>query len=794
MTRESGLARCLLAGAATCLVLMLAATNNPALAQNSVNAGEVSATGAASQTGTVSGATAQPTHQQVFKSGQTVRVLDRRQMDAAGPVAGSAQILSYTPGANVTGYGNTGASKYTIMLNGLNQGWGGYGGFTTTGALGITFDGIPVADPVSGLWQSNTIPQSAMLQNTNVVYGPGNPVDRWYTNIGGSVEFTPLQPTAKPGGDLDLTYGSYNQKNLFLDLRTGTYHGWSSILAIGMGNGDSFRSASDGFKSPSHDYSIFLKTVKTFGVGNVSFGAYYAKSGGYRAQVIPTTANPGITINGLPGSQIYSQQTSGFYSTLPFDSYEKYDTDEMLLLYGKENIHLDRTTALHNMTWYMHIARLHSRQHDVYNPGPQLWEWNDPHTNAIGDKLWLSKELPFNTVDVGAYFIHGTYNSRNNFSNPAYGGGRNIVNIGGKIRSGYFTQDQLAAFLQDDIHPIPMLHITPGIRVVNYDEQYSNGALGDFNFAPGVVLSTHCPLTGAKTSGNTTDQGASCSADEQRTGVEPSIDVTLTPTPWLNIYGGYQEAYKAPQVGGGGGFWQKVDPRTFHLALSQYWQIGFKVHTPHFGYLRNFIFGAAYFHLRYADQSITTTLADGHSISASGTSEYNGVNIFLDDDPIDNLHVFANAAIEAAKYSSYITGGVSYNGSPVAYVPQATLNVGTYYDILRHGMVIEPRIWYQFIGSQHLFNNVTGAPSQQTMPSYGTLNLALKTTIPLHLGGALGTRYMDVSLTALNVLNKQYNEYEYISSGGYFGTATGGYALAYPGAPFTIYGTVGVHF
>ena len=792
MSPESLRARRLLAGAATCLVLMLAAANSPASAQNAVNAGEVSAT---SHSNAVKGVTARPTQKQVFKSGQTVRVMGRRQMDAAGPVAGAAQILAYTPGANVTGYGNTGATKYTIKLNGVNQGWGGYGGFTTSGALGVTFDGVPIPDPLTGLWQSPTIPQSKMLQNTTVTYGPGSPANRWYTNVGGSVEFTPLQPTAKPGGDLDLTYGSYHQKNLFLDLRTGTYHGWSSILALGMGNADSFRKGPDGFTSPNHNYAVFLKTVKSFRSGSFSLGAYYANSGGYRPQVIPTTANPAITMNGLPGGQIYSQQTSGFYSTLPYTSYEKYDTNTMLLLYAKVHIRLDQTTSLHNMGWFMRITRLHSRQFDVYNTGPQQYEWNDPHTNAFGDKLWLSEALPYNKLKLGVYYIHGTYNTRNNFHNPAYGGSRNLVaNIGGKIRSGNFNQDQVAAFLQDDIHPVPMLHIIPGIRVVHYDEQYSNNVYSDFSFAPGVVLSSHCPITQASTSGNTTDQGASCGAAEQRTGVEPSISVTLNPLPWLNLYGGYQEAYKAPQVGGGGGLFQKVDPRSFRLALAQYWQVGFKVHMPHFGYLRNFIFGAAYYHLRYADQEIDTTLGNGDVISANGTSEYNGVNIFLDDDPIENLHVFANASIQNAKYTSYVTGGVSYSGSPVPYVPSATLNVGTYYDILRHGMVFEPRIWYQFTGSQHIFDNVTGAPSQQTMPSFGTLNLALKATVPVHLGGALGTRYVDASVTLLNVLNKQYNQYEFISSGGYFGTSTGGYTLAYPGAPLTVYGTVGVHF
>jgi iron complex outermembrane receptor protein len=790
MTPRSVLSRCLLAGTASWLVLIVSANNHPAAAQNAVNAGEVSATGTSN---TVPGATTQPTQEQIFRSPQTVRVLDRQQMNAAGPVAGGAQILSYAPGANVTGYGNTGATKYTIMLNGLNQGWGGYGGYTADGLLGITFDGVPIVDPLTGLWASATIPQTAMIQNTNVTYGPGDPVDRWYTNIGGSVEFTPLQPTAKPGGDLEMTYGSYNQKNLFLDLRTGNYHGWSSVLAFGGGNGDSYRQGADGFTNPNHDYAVFLKTVKTFRNGNLSLGAYYANSGGYRPQVIPVNPNPFITTNGQPGGPLYSQSTSGFYSTLPYKSYEKYDVNAMLLVYGGLNVHLDDTTTLHNLTWYMHINRLHSRQFDVYNLGPQQGEYNDPHTNAFGDRLWLTEKLPYNTVDVGAYVIHGTYNTRQNFYDAAPGD-TNLVNIGGKIRSGYFSQDQVAGFVQDDINPFPILHITPGITVVHYDESYTNGALSDFNFAPGVVLSSHCPIDQAATPGNTTDQGASCGSDQNRTGLEPSIDATLTPLPWLTLYGGYLEAVKAQEVGGGGGLFQSVDPGSFKLSLAQYYQFGFKVHFTHLGVLNNFLFGAAYYHVRFAHQEIDTTLGNGDTISANGTSEYHGVNFYVDDDPIQNLHLFANANVEAAQYTSFVTGGLSYNGSAVPYVPSATANVGAAYNIIRGGVVIQPRAWYQYIGSQHLFDNSIGAPSNQTMPGYGTLNVAVKTTIPVHFGGRFGTRYVDVSLTALNILNKRYNEYEYISSGGYFSTPNNGYLLAYPGAPFTIYGTVGLHF
>ena len=735
--------------------------------------------------GAVQGATLQPSQQEVFESDQTLRVIDRRQMDLVGPVAGAAQIVSTAPGANVTGYGNTGATKYTVTLNGINQGWGGYGGFTGGGSLGVTFDGFPIVDPASGLWQSPTLPQTDMFQDTKVVYGPGDPIDRGYTNIGGSIEFTPVQPSNQPHGNVTITYGSYGQKNVEFNVASGVYHGWSSVLSAGTGSGDDFRNGLDGFGSPSKDYAINTKTVKSFQDNSFEFGGYFAHSGGYRSQVIPTTGNPGITEYGPAGGQMYSQQTSGFYSTLPYDSYNKYDANEMGMVDARQNIHVDDTTTLQNSSWYMHIGRLHNRLDDVYSLGPQQNEWNDPHTDTIGDQISLTKRLQWNTVSVGGYYIHAIYNSRNNFYNPADGGGIDTVNIGGKIRSSYFSQDDFAIFAQDDFHPLSFLHITPGVRYVGFETGYSAAVLQDFSFAPGVVLSSQCPSTLASTPGNVKVQSASCDNHQNRSGVEPSVDLAIRATPWMTFYGGFLEQLRAPSMGGGGGLFQGVDPASYHLSRGEYAQGGVKFHFEGSGWRNGLLFGAAYYHQNYSSQEIDTTLGTGDVVSANGASQYQGVNYFFDDDPLSNLHVFVNGNGETAKYTSYTTGGVSYGGSPVPYVPSSTLNAGAYYTFKpTKNLTIQPMAAFQFVGTQNLFNNVTVAPSNQTMPAYGTMNLSLK----------MPFKYFDLEFTALNVLNKEYNLYEYISSGGYFGTANNGYILAYPAAPFTVYGGVKFHF
>jgi iron complex outermembrane receptor protein len=765
-------------------------------------------------TAAMPGVTEQPSQQEVFESDEQIRVLDSKQMEAVGPLAGAAQIVSETPGANVTGYGDTGATKYTVGINGVTQGWGGYGGYTGGGALAITFDGVPIVDPGNDLWQSPTLPEQFLIQNANVTYGPGDADSRWYNNIGGMIEFTPVQPTSKPHFNASMTYGSFSQKDLAVVGTSGIFRGWSAVVGGGVGDGNDFRSAPDGFQNPGKDLAFFGKAIKSYQANSFEIAGYYAHGAGYRSQVIPVKANPLITMDSTPTGQPYSQQTSGYYSTLPYLSYEKYDTNEMGLLYGREHVQLDSTTNLENLSWFMHIARSHYRQFDLYNPGAQVEEWNSPYTDTVGDKLLVTKRLPYNFITVGGYYLHALYNSRNNFFNPADGGAKRVANVGGKIRSSYFNQDDFAVLAQDEIRFNSYLSLIPSLRYVGFQTGYSSAVAQDFQLAPNAVLSSHCAATGASTPGNVKVQSSYCGGLENRSGVEPAVNTTVRALPWLQIYGGFMEALRAPQFGGGGGLFQSVDPASYHLSRQEYWQAGFKIHHEGTGVLNSMLITGTFYHQRWANQEIDTTLANGNTVSANGTSAYKGFNASFDDDPIAHMHVFANFNVETSVYTNYTTvvpinsstPQQDFNGLHVPYVPSASLNAGFFYDKkINQDLHVEPMVAFQFIGSQYIFDNngVDAAgnqfpqPSNQQMSSYGTLNLGIK---------APYKRFMEFDVNAQNVLNTKYNIYEFISSGGYYGTNSAGifgpsanpeqagYALAYPGAPVAVYGTLQFHF
>lgn len=763
-----------------------------------------------------------PSREDVMMKPDTERVLDRKQLDAAGPVAGGAQMIQQTPGANVMGYGETGSTKYTILLNGLQQGWAGEAtSFTGPGSLGVTYDGVPVADPATGLWQSATMPQNLVIQDVAVTYGPGEPMNRWYTDIGGRVEFTPVQPTVDRHLSVEGSQGPYNTQNFGLVGNTGQYHGWSTVVGGGLGRGDSYRVAPDGFANHGKNGSVFGKTLKTFSNGSMAFGVLYSKAGGYRPTTIPLTD---IGLVDPYNGQHFSQATSGYYSALPYNDYNKYDTNEMFMAYGREHMFLGSNTTLQNTTWFTHIRRFHRRNADTLNNNSQVDEWNNPHSDIFGDEVGMTEVLPLNTINFGGYLLHEVYNTRNIFFNPADGGSgaRQIVGTGSKYRSGYFQQDDVTFYAQDDFHPIPQIHIIPGVAINGFSTSYSDQAQRDFTLAAGVVPSTHCSLypVGSDPYYNVfgtptaTDQGSLCGAHESRSAVSPSIDASVMPTQWLTVYGDYDITYRSPAFGGGGGLFQKVNPNYYILSEGAYGQFGAKVHFVNAPVLGNFIAGVDYYHLNYTNQEIDVETAAGVELTSGGNSTYHGVDLFFDADPKSNIHFFLNYAGEASDFTTYVTGGPVdqcgtssnpaglaagcgyYNNLPVSYVPNYTLNTGIYYGIQRHGHeLLEPRFWIESTGSQNLWSNNTGAPTTQKMSGYTAANASVVAPIRFE------KQSFHLELDAMNVFNSKYNEFEYISSGGYFGplfpdqnNIPSGYINAYPGAPAAVYGTVSYQF
>ena len=725
----------------------------------------------------------------IFMSPYGDKALDRQQLKSAGVVGGAAQALSFAPGISVAGYGQTGGTKATISVNGIKQGWGGFsGGTIDTGSLSVSFDGIPMANPATGLWETPEVPQTGILEGARVSYGPGDPLNRWYNSIGGAINFVPIQPGAKAGGSVALTYGSFSTQNADLILQTGRIDGWETVFAGGAGKSNDFRTSPNGFSWPTRNFAGFLKTRKEFSNGNISFGAYMGDGHGWRPTPIPLGPNPLITVNGQnangtprPGP-LFSQATTGYYSAVNASIWSKNDYNRTWLLYARQNFRLSHRVTFHNQTWYRKGDRLHNHYNNFVADAGNLYEHNNPYSHTFGDKAWSEIIFPYNDINVGGYYLYTIYNSHQSFFNPnaPYFGSVAVPNA--KYRSDYWYVTDAAAFVQDAISPVSWITVTPGLREVSFNTQYYPGAAFDFPQAFALYPQNN--------------QGVLGPSRTNYDKLEPSVSARLQPLDWLAFYGNWATAYKLPQVGGGGGLYQSEPVGGNILEKSVEYQAGVKVFWDQVGIFSKVLFNLNYFHMHFSNQFIGVNNANGIFLGlGQGDSLYHGVN-FSAEANIQNLKMFANLGLEKSYFNHYAFQGLNYNGLPVSNVPDSTFNIGAYYHFnLIDGVVIKPRAWYQFVGKQYLFSNFTGAPSNEAMPSYGLLNMALAFVLPSSWYGNT-VKSLKVRLEVDNVLDKQYNLFEELTSGALYNTAPtyANYPLALPGAPRAFYATIAADF
>ncbi len=780
-------------GMATSLQALAAVTaaTTSATHGGSINVGQVSATEALNTLDHL------PTKKQVFNSTQSIKVIGRKQMETAGPAAGASQVLSVAPGVNTSTDSPSGATRGSISINGMKTGWSGAAGNGNDGTIMVTFDGVPMVDPAYAVWGTNEVPQMSMIKGIGITYGPGYPVNRWFENIGGSINFVPLQPTRKAGASIGGYYGSFNTKGINFNIRTGNVDGWSAIIAGGASSGGNYLQGF-GFNNPSSSYAYYLKLRHRFHHGHFSVGAYVTRSAGYRPVNIPVYAEAGGPA--LPNGTLLSQQTTGFYTTLPYSMYWKEAFNKSYIIYSKFGDRLMQGLDLHNLLWFRHGVRQHLHYDPVYS-GNQQNQYYLAKSDTYGDKLYLTAKLPWNTVSFGGYFLNNRYSSLLDFwtqgapatsldgqgvdvndvetGENAAGTPANLVyssSIPWHFHSNYLYLTDLAAFIQDNIRPTRNLRITPGIRFVNFQTTYNSDVNSVF------PLNTQYDL-----GGNNGDFFLNSSTNFSE--IEPSIGVNWKVLPALSLYANFSRSY-AGTSGASGTYAHYVASSLQPQASTQY-QFGVKSYIPHDGLLNHAAFGINYYHLNDTHERLAVSLANGTNEFASGSSAFSGVNMYFDDNPMYNLHVFTNVSFEKAIYTHYQNSAGSYNGLPVANVPAQTANVGAFYEIYQAGVLFEPRLWWTYTGAQTIFNNYTNMPSSTKLPSFGIWNAALKMKIGQQYLFA-GLHRLTINFDVLNLLNKKYNSFEYKSGGG-FGMNNAELA-GMPGMPRAYYVSLQGHF
>ncbi len=760
---------------ASCVMCAIASMS---VARAAVNVGTVSAQSAKKNRELLKATNSKLTKKQILKATQTERVISRREINANGPAAGAAQALALAPGIAVRGYGGiSGSARYEIAVRGVKVGWSSVNGDVERNGITVLFDGVPMNNLIShnGGWDSNEIPIMQLISGVNVIYGPGNPDTRWFDSVGGTVNFVPVQPTEKANADIGLTYGSDQTEGANLIVNTGTHGGWSTVVAGGFSRNNTFRTGS--FSAPSRSSALFAKTVKTFSAGSLSIGGYADDTTEFRPNFIPVNPIPAgpngsaITVDGTASTPLYSQSTTGYYSSLPEDVWFKQIVVRDRMLYSKLNLDIAPDLTMHDMVWYRHGHRVHWRV-DNYNyngapPGTVNSEYYNPRSDTYGNRVSFDWALPMDLVKAGASWINQTYSTPYTGYNETYGTSpANPV----QYNNDTLTNTYLTGFVQDAISPIKSFTITPGIAAVDFQTQFFNN--GASYTPPGATNQTVAP-----------------SDSKVFTRLEPSVGAVFRVTPHWSLYGNGAETYQNPGDNAFGAYSgsNAINLGSLKPVKSVDYELGTRFLLRHAGLLRHFVMNADVYRDRLSNETLATYISTGGNFAttefASASATYQGLNVSAQDSPSWHWHVFGNVAVTRAHFDSYVPSGSTQNyaGYPVSYSPDLTAALGLNYRVAFGSYLVSPGVSDQYTGSQYLFSNVANAPTNNVqMPSYNIVN----TQVAVKAGtDVFGLSSVTVTVGITNLLNKRYDPIEYLTSGGYFGGNSAGAVLADPGAP-----------
>ncbi|MDD2878106.1 MAG: TonB-dependent receptor [Acidiphilium sp.] len=751
-----------------------------------VNAGLISASAKHKASSAKTFETEVLSHKAIFNAPMSLGVITKRQLRALAPNMGGTQALTLLPNVTVTGYNpNNAGGRATISMRGVQVGYNSLPGNLESNGITALFDGVPVNNVIRGTALRTTeLPIGALLAGVNVAYGPGSPETRWFDSLGGTINFIPIQPTKKPSAKVSLSYGSFGSRVASAAASTGDFDkGWSAVFAYSISTGHTYRTP--GFEAPSQLNQTFIKLQDHYASGRISLGAYVTRNSEYRPNLIPTNPISSVTINGYgqPG-QIYSQPTSGFYSALPYNTWHKRIVEGNDIIYGRIHQQITDRLRLIDLVWYRNgnTHRVHINlgfPPDNTSGGVvRMMETS----KTFGDRLTFVDSLPDNEVSFGGYYLYAdSFQAKYHYGNTAYNFNNPADVIALSANHDYNTY--ATAFIQDKITPFAGFDILPGVQVGSYSVRYNDDNPSELLLYPNAAPNTNTnPNLGTS-----------------YTRWAPSIGVNYKPIGWLSLFANAAKTTKVPQAENFDNQQEEVNSLR-PIGMTDY-EFGFKILKRDVADLKKIYLGVDYFHEHMTNETLTFSPADNpfYTEFAYATESLSGVDANLAVDLRDGMSGFANAGYLHGYYPTYLntapTIPVYDNGVPVVNVPNITFNVGLRYrHYIGDGNAVHMAAYDQYIGSQHMFNANTNAPSHRTFGGYNIVNLNVGDRVNLHRMFGLGPDVANVQFQVTNLFNRQYNSAQYISSGGYFSTNRSGYILADPGVPRSFFLSISLKY
>lgn len=688
--------------------------------------------------------------------GSSVVSLDSEILKRNPQTTNAQSILNNAPGISVTNPGPVAARVHTSVR-----------GFNST-EVGYTFDNLPITSFFVGGLNGGNAHQtdsyglspitSGEASSINVLYGPPKPSINTFGALAGAINYKPLLPAKKFGGDVFGGYGSYDTRTYGAAVNTGNIGSDGGRLLVRY-SGRTSDNYLKNVPATTHSYYVAYVLPSNNGLskltaiwylnnfsGNVpsrmpinlleKYGRYYQWPENVSYQKANATFMNGIidyksALNNhlvFNGKMYYQEQR---YRRLEFDDYNQ--TNPYVGDIFKEN------PGPYGPQVSYHPNGLSGIEYESYYVNNTSIGIN-PNITLLYPKISVQAGL----LSVAAY----SHNGLNNYGTP------NVPIIQGY--NDYWDEHQHRfynkIYIQARYSPIKRLELYPGVKyeIVNSLDTDDPGIFYPVGASAGNTYSLPSAYFGA------------------------SYKLTKR----IKIFGNYAIAYKYPNmsayfgVTGDASIGTPPPPVNVVPEFVNSYQLGISYKGSNFsasltGY-------KDYFQNTFANYSNPIS-GLSYQIN-SGASSYEGLNFSADYQVNKDVGIYGNYSLQDAYYGSDFTNQFGYSvqsGTPKQYTPTFLANIGInarYGDL--YGSIFGNLTGPQYIGT------FGGSPDAGvSMAGYSTLNISLKYPIKIN---KYGIKKVNVGLNVENLLGS--NSYVFEKSYPYK-TISGSYIQAQPMAP-----------
>jgi iron complex outermembrane receptor protein len=629
-----------------------------------------------------------------------------------------------------------------------------------SGQFAETFDGVSVDDVFNaGATNESLVVNNVLITPNNIdgveVYrGINNPAVNSYISLGGTINYLPRRPTGTFGGEIDVSYGSFNTKQWGFSINTPDFHGLKQLISFKNGQ-------SDGWNQNNGDRN-----------NNFYYAADFARSNGDALSVYAVyNNNTGYTPFNMPAPLL--QQYGSSYQWPTSETYEsdkdrnwmiladyKMQINSMLTfqskVFGSDNDF--KRTSFSNPAFQESAAQPYNLGNDdplpfafwlsypngpTYNPAAVFPDANGDAQAGLayqfyGYSMWmagyspsLTLTIPHNTITVGGNTTYGALHSRSYqygaFNMPMITGYNDAWDEYDKrVLGSVYGQDEIA--LLDD-----RLHVTPGLKYI-YAYTRNHDAIGFYNPISGPDFDT-------------------------QTYVAPSIGLNFAPMDGLAVYAAFGQNIKFPDISA---FYQALQTDSSGNNVIA----PVKVKPEH---VNDYEAGVRYrgagfsgsvnlYRENFTDTFINSTTKSGLTLTQNGgAARYQGVELQLSQNLPrlvgGDANVYFNYSHNQAKFTTSfidVVAGLVAAGQPLADVPEDLISTGV---VWRHdGWRLQAQ--GRYVGRQYVDQINAGTPTSNVIHSYFVLDLGFFKTVEMQ--GYGGIKSIRFAVNADNLLDRNY--------------------------------------